>query len=85
MKLVIFDKKKMDIQTEKAAVVSQLEQVEDLELILAIKHLLGYGLKKQETDPAFMASLERALQQSAQGEGHSHQTVKQHFRNRYPT
>ncbi len=74
----------MDIQTEKATVVRQLEQVEDLELILAIKHLLGYGLKKQEADPIFVAALERALQQSAQGEGRSHQTVKQDFRNRYP-
>ncbi|MEM8969459.1 MAG: hypothetical protein AAGE93_23780 [Bacteroidota bacterium] len=74
----------MDIKAEKAAVVSQLEQVEDLELILAIKHMLGYGLKKQETDPAFVAALNRALQQSAQGEGRSHQSVKQDFRNRYP-
>lgn len=74
----------MDIQTEKATVVSQLEQVEDLELILAIKHLLGYGLKKQEPDPTFIAALKRALDQSARGEGRSHQSVKQDFHNRYP-
>jgi hypothetical protein len=74
----------MDIQTERATVVKQLEQVEDLELILAIKHLLGYGLKKQETDPALVAALEQALRQSARGEGRSHQMVKQDFRNRYP-
>ena len=74
----------MDIQTEKATIVSQLEQVEDLELVLAIKHLLGYGLKKQETDPTFVAVLDRALQQSSQAAGRSHRAVKQDFYNRYP-
>ena len=74
----------MDIQAEKANVVSQLEQVEDIELILAIKHLLDYGLKKQETDPAFAAALKRALRQSERDEGRSHQEVKQNFADRYP-
>ena len=73
----------MNIQTEKATVVSQLEQVEDLELILAIKHLLGYGLKKQETGSAFRAALKRAVEQSERGEGRSHESVKQDLRNRY--
>jgi hypothetical protein len=73
----------MDIQAEKAIVTKQIEQVDDLELILAIKHLLGYGLKKQETDPTLVAALEQALRQSAQCEGRPHQTVKQDFRNHY--
>ena len=74
----------MDIQTEKAAIVSQLEQVEDIELILAIKHLLGYGMKKQETDPAFLAALERAIAQSDRGEGRPYKDVKRDFHDRYP-
>ncbi len=73
----------MNVETEKATVLSQLEQVEDLELILAIKHLLDYGLRKEPTDPAFTAALERAIRQSEQGDGRAHQLVKQDFRNRY--
>ena len=79
------NKKTMNIQTERAAVVSQLEQVEDLELILAVKHLLGYGLKKQKTGSAFTAALKRAVEQSERGEGRSHESVKRDFHNRYST
>ena len=84
LSLGTFNLERMDIHTEKAAVVHQLEQVEDLELVLAIKHLLDYGLKRQETDPAFVAALGRALKQSNQGEGRSHEVVKEDFRHRYP-
>lgn len=74
----------MDIRAEKAALVEQLEQVEDPDLILAIKNMLDYGLKKQGADPAFTNALNRALEQSNQGEGRSHEAVKEDFRNRYP-
>lgn len=75
----------MDIRAEKAALVKQLEQVEDPELILAIKKMLDYGLKLQKSDPAFIASLNRALEQSEKGEGRSHEAVKHDFRSRYLT
>ena len=39
----------MDIHTEKAELLSQLEQIEDLELIHAIKHMVAYGLKRNES------------------------------------
>ncbi|MFP4091681.1 MAG: hypothetical protein ACLFUB_08975 [Cyclobacteriaceae bacterium] len=74
----------MDIKAEKAALLEQLEQVEDPELIRAIKNMLDYGLKKQKTDPAFISSLKRALEQSDKEEGRPHKDVKQDFRNRYP-
>lgn len=38
----------MNIQAEKAALVKQLEQIEDQELILAIKHMIAYGLNHAE-------------------------------------
>ena len=38
----------MNIQEDIAALVKQLEQIEDQELILAIKHLIAYGLNRAE-------------------------------------
>ena len=39
----------MNLDTEKAALLHQLEQVDDLELIQAIKHMVAYGLKRDES------------------------------------
>lgn len=37
----------MNIKAEKAALVKQLQQIEDKELLLAIKHLIAYGSSKK--------------------------------------
>ena len=71
----------MDIKTEKATVISLLDQVDDLELVLAIRNLLDFGLKKKEADPVFTAVLARALQESEQGKGRFHKAVKRIFAN----
>jgi hypothetical protein len=38
----------MNIQLEKAYIIEQLQQIEDADLIHAIKSLLKYGSKKEE-------------------------------------
>ncbi len=38
----------MDLQAEKTALIKRLEQINDLSLIQAIKHLVDYGLKEKE-------------------------------------
>ena len=35
----------MDLQTEKTALIKRLEQINDISLIEAIKHLVDYGLR----------------------------------------
>lgn len=78
----------MNLQSTKESVIKRVEQVDDIDLLNALNSLLDYGLRKQEagggsTDPAFLASLERGLAQSARGEGRSHQEVMQELRNKY--
>lgn len=38
----------MDLQAGKTALIKRLEQINDLSLIQAIKHLVDYGLKEKE-------------------------------------
>lgn len=37
----------MNMRAEKAALIKQLQQIEDKELLLAIKHLIAYGTSKK--------------------------------------
>lgn len=41
----------MNIQAEKAIIIEQFNQVNDINLILAIKNLLDYALKKEQVTP----------------------------------
>ena len=38
----------MDIQAEKIALIKKVEKINDLSLIQAIKHLVDFGLKKED-------------------------------------
>jgi len=38
----------MDIQTEKMSLIKRLEQVNDLSLLQALKHMIDFGLQKEE-------------------------------------
>ena len=73
----------MDLQITKETLIKRIESVEDIALLNALTNMLDYGLKKQETEPAFLASLERSLGQSAQGEGKPHQEVIEGLHKKY--
>jgi hypothetical protein len=45
--LEIQNRRSMDINTEKALLIKELQQVEDLSLLRAIKAMLHYGLKNE--------------------------------------
>ena len=69
----------MDIHTEKAELLSQLEQIEDLELIYAIKHMVAYGLKRNEsiTVEQYNQELEEAEAEIDRGEFYTQEEVEQ--------
>jgi hypothetical protein len=73
----------MDLQITKEILIKRVESVEDIELLLSLNNMLDYGLKKQETEPAFLTSLERSLGQSTQGEGKPHQEVIEGLHKKY--
>jgi predicted transcriptional regulator len=70
----------MNLETEKKALIKQVEQVNDIRLLRAVKSMLDYGLNKEES---LEASLERALEQSEKGEGRPHEQVMNDLRQRY--
>ena len=62
----------MDISAEKAEIIKRFQQVQDIDLIHAIKSLLDFGLHKQDADrkddeAALKASIDRALEDSKNG------------------
>ncbi len=69
----------MNIQVEKADLVKQLEQIEDLELLLAIKHLIAYGLSRSEgaiSIEQYNRELEEAEAEIDRGEFYSQEEVE---------
>jgi predicted transcriptional regulator len=70
----------MNLETEKKALIKQVEQVNDIRLLRAVKSMLDYGLNKEES---LEASLEKALEQSEKGEGRPHEQVMNDLRQRY--
>lgn len=72
----------MNIEVEKAAVVEQLKDVEDLELILAIKHLIEFGKKKADEND-FSNALKLAIAESEKGEGRTNEEVKAEIYKRF--
>jgi len=40
----------MDIQTQKSLLIEQFKQIDDIDLIKAIKQFLNYAVKKQTVD-----------------------------------
>ena len=39
---------RMDIQTERSKLIKRLEQINDLSLIQALKHMVDFGLREKE-------------------------------------
>jgi hypothetical protein len=70
----------MNLESEKNALIKQVEQVNDIRLIRAVKSILDYGLNQEE---GLEASLQRALEQSEKGEGRPHAQVMKDLRQRY--
>ncbi len=68
----------MDLQTERAALLNQLEQVDDLELIRAIKQMVIYGLNRDEhiSIEAYNKELEDAEREIDRGDAYSQQEVE---------
>ena len=73
----------MDISSEKAEVMKQVEQIHDISLVRAVKNLLDFGLAKQEKDDALEASIDKGLDQSRKGETRPHDQVMREIRERY--
>jgi hypothetical protein len=68
----------MDLQTERAALLNQLEQVDDLELIRAIKQMVTYGLNRDEhiSIEAYNKELDEAEREIDRGDSYSQQEVE---------
>ena len=68
----------MDLQTERAALLNQLEQVDDLELIRAIKQMVTYGLNRNEhiSIEAYNKELDEAEREIDRGDSYSQQEVE---------
>ena len=73
----------MDVSSEKAEVMKQVEQIHDISLIRAIKNLLDFGLARQEKDDALEASIDKGLDQSRRRETKPHDQVMREIREHY--
>lgn len=81
----------MDISTEKINIIQQVIQIQDEELLNAVKNLLDFGLKHQ-TPPAEpvdfwdklseeqRSAIEHSLQELDEGKGIPHENVMASFR-----
>lgn len=73
----------MNIAEEKEEVIKQVEKVNDIELIRAIKGVLDFGLSKQHADEEMEASISRGLLQSQLGQTRSHEEVMKEIKEKY--
>lgn len=75
----------MDLATEKNTLIEQLEKVNDLSLIIAIKKLLDYGTEKfSEKDDALLeASIQKGLEDIKSNMLKPHDDVITRMRARY--
>ena len=73
----------MNIAEEKEEVIKQVEKVNDIELIRAIKGVLDFGLSKQQADEEMEASISRGLLQSQLGQTRSHEEVMKEIKEKY--
>ena len=69
----------MDLQAEKTALIKRLEQINDVSLIEAIKHLVDFGLKHSESHigvEQYNRELDEAEAEIDRGEYVSHEDLK---------
>lgn len=75
----------MDLTTEKAELIKQIQRVNDLSLVIAVKHLLDYGTNKKihENDVLLETSIQTGLEQAKKNMFTSHNEVFSQIRVRY--
>ena len=69
----------MDLQTEKTALIKRLEQINDISLIEAIKHLVDYGLRHSGDHISveqYNRELDEAEAEIEEGEYINHEDLK---------
>lgn len=71
-------KKVMDINTERSLLIKELQQVEDISLLKAIKAMLYYGLKNEGriSIEQYNRELDEAEERIGRGEFFTHEEVK---------
>lgn len=75
----------MDLTTEKTTLIKQLENVNDLSLIIALKKLLDYGTEKLslKDDALLEASIQKGLEDIKNKMVKPHDEVMARLRGRY--
>jgi len=73
----------MDIQAEKAALIKRLEQINDLSLIRALKHMVDFGLREKGERVSveqYNRELDEAEAEMDRGEYISHEDFKEQMK-----
>lgn len=75
----------MNLTAEKAAVIKQLEKVDDLSLVIAVKHLLEYGTNHhaEQNDLLLEASIQKGLEDIKTNMLKPHSEIMENIRSRY--
>ncbi|HTN20046.1 MAG TPA: hypothetical protein VL125_06205 [Pelobium sp.] len=75
----------MDLVTEKTTLIKQLEKVNDLSLIIALKKLLEYGTENlsEDDNPLLEASIQNGLEDIKSKMVRPHQEVMAKIKSRY--
>jgi hypothetical protein len=68
----------MDINAEKSLIIKELQQIEDISLLRALKHMIHYGFKNEGriSIEQYNRELDEAESRVAEGESFTHEEVK---------
>ena len=68
----------MDVNVERSLIIKELQQVEDISLLRALKHMIHYGLKNEGriSLEQYNRELDEAEARVARGEFFTHEEVK---------
>lgn len=84
--LTIFEKANffqiMDINAERSLIIKELQQINDISLLKAVKHLIHYGLKNDGhiSIEQYNKELEEADREIEQGQSITHEELKQQMK-----
>ena len=73
----------MDIQTERSRLIKRLEQINDLSLIQALKHMVDFGLREKEERigvEQYNRELDEAEAEMDRGEYIGHEDFKEQMK-----
>ena len=73
----------MDIQAEKTALIKRLEQINDISLIRALKHMVDYGVKSSKNPISiqqYNEELDQAEAEIEHGESLEHESLKKQMK-----